>query len=272
MKRYITRILHSILAALLLITMLAVPAAAQEQEEIIAPDTNTETGTDTEVEAEAEAYTPAAVYYPGDTKLGHTWAEVVQITGSEAGGSFDAEANSSIENKTLSDGTSYMEGVTKNIPQGDASLDQYVYLVNDRVVACVTKARIPDSFDEAQVNERMKLFGAALPVDVAALNPNMAEMVSDQMQIQAGMSSWKGKGFTAIGVVDMDARVLTFTLLSDPTQSAEIKMQGLTGTENLTPEEKAQVNTYIDFLQAQTVKQVNEFIAFLNSQKTDSGQ
>lgn len=269
MKQYKKTILSGILAIEMLAMMLAVPAAAEEPEDIQEPAAAEETADYSEQDPDLESM-EMTVSFPGDSKLGRDWAGVLEAVKVENGDSFDVEKNTSIETKSLTNGNSFMEGVINGFTQGDATGDQYVYLVNDLTVAVVTRFHIPDNYDEGQLNESMKMYGLALPVDVAALNPAMVEMVSDQMPIQDGMSSWKKEGFTAVAAANAEARTMSFVVFADlngAKTDSEVKMQGLTGTETLTPEEKAQVNTYIDFLQSQTVKQVNDFIAFLNSQK-----
>ena len=74
--------------------------------------------------------------------------------------------------------------------------------------------------------------------------------------------------------IDENSQYLIFTVLAQmqDAKNTTMKMSGLSGTEDLTPEEIAMVNTYIDFMQSQVTQQVNQYIDFLKKQRPDSAQ
>ena len=116
----------------------------------------------------------------------------------------------------------------------------------------------------------MKMYGTPIPLDLSTVSSSLVEIMSDQVQLQTGMSSWPKERYTGVAFVDEASRSLYCVALAQQAEasaSSEVKMSGLTGTEDLTPAEVEQVNTYIDFIQSRMVQQVNEYIAFLKSRR-----
>ena len=261
MRHSTKRIIYFILAVMLLIVFSALPAIAEETE--------------------------GPVAFPGEEYFGKTWPEIVNAMKNYYGNRADIDNNSSIENKTLEDGTVYTEGIITDIPSGETGIteDHFYYLVNGQMVACIYKYNISENFD---INEGMqnlkRTYGTSVPLDISTQDPALLEMLSDQVQIKDGSDSWVRPGssdasypavlpgYTAVTQLDADPHIIYVALLAQSvgTKSPEIKMSGLSGTEDLTPEEITMLNTYIDFVRSAAIQQINDFIVFLKSQRNSS--
>ena len=258
------RFLSFLIAVMMICTMVAMTASAQEPAQEVPEDSQIP-------EAGIEADDPASntTSFPGESLLGHTWQEVMNMEKSEF--SMDVEANSSVENKTLSDGSSYMEAVIKNATDGRVTIDRYFYFVGDKLFALTNIYNVPEGYTIEQGLEGLKMYGAYIPLDLSSLNTLQKEIVSDQVTLQDGMMSWKSKyGFIAVAGRCEDSEHVFIMLLVNPNaarNSERTPIPGVTGMEDLTPEETEKVNSYIDFLQTQTAKQVNEYIEFLKKQR-----
>ena len=145
------------------------------------------------------------------------------------------------------------------------------------MIACVYKYHIPQDnsalLDQAKQNMN-NLFGEPLPFSNASQPGILLELVSDQAKLQEGMSFWIRTGVNAVMYIDENSQYLIFTVLAQmqDAKNTTVKMSGLSGTEDLTPEEISMVNTYIDFMQSQVTQQVNQYIDFLKKQRPDSAQ
>ena len=255
-------ILSTVLAMILLTAVLALPVMAEEA-----------AVTDMAESANTEIYSS----FPGQDYIGQSWTDILEKEKHNLGESADLSAHTSTEIKSLSDGTEFIEAVIKEVPQGDTMIDQYYYLSDDKMIACVYKYHIPQDnsalLDQAKQNMN-NLFGEPLPFSTASQPGILLEQVSDQAQLQEGMSSWSKPGVNAVMYIDENSQYLIFTVLAQmqDAKNTTVKMSGLSGTEDLTPEEIAMVNTYIDFMQSQVTQQVNQYIDFLKKQRPDSAQ
>jgi len=286
MKQNRKRILSIMAALMLSVIMIALPVAAEEAETIpdetaavetvveTAPEEMADAQTDTEIYPEQDESNTAPMPLPGQGNLGRTWQEVVETERIHFGENADISQNCSIENKTTEGGMAYTEGVITGVPQGEDMItaDQYYYLTDNKVVALVHKYILSDSsLDiELALDSIKRSYGPGAPLDASTLNSTLLEMVRDQIDVQTGMLSWVRDGVTAVVQTDKDASVMYLVLIPQAgadSQSAAVKLHGLTGTEDLTPDEIRMVNTFIDFLQAKMIPQVNEYIEFLKGQR-----
>ena len=265
------RFLSILMAVMMICTMVVLPVAAQEASEeapgeiVAQPDSSEEAR-----QADAQADDPEMIVsFPGQDLLGHTWADVLTVEKAEF--STDVEANSSIENKTLSDGSSYMEVVMKNVSGQIGTIDRYLYFVGDKLFAVTNIFSIPEGYTMEQGLDNLKRYGTGVPLNLSTVNTLQKEMVSDQVTLKDGMSTWKSaNGFIAVAGPIEDSKQIFIMLLTDLNAVAKTdrtQLPGVVGMQDLTPEETEKVNSYIDFLQAQTAKQVNEYIEFLKSQR-----
>ena len=286
MKQNRKRILSIMAALILSVIMIALPVAAEEAETVpdetaaaetvveTAPEEMADAQADTEIYPEQDESNTVPMGLPGQENLGKTWQEVVDTVRMSFGENADISQNCSVENKTTEDGMAYTEGIITGVPQGEEMItaDQYYYLLDSKVAALVYKFILSDSsVDIALAEDSIKRsYGQGAPVDASTLNSKLLEMVRDQLDVQTGMLSWVRDGVTAVVQTDKDANVMYLVLIPQAIaggQSSEVKLQGLTGTEDLTPDEIKMVNTYIDFLQAKMIPQVNEYIEFLKGQR-----
>lgn len=277
MKHIKKRIFHLILSVMLLIVSSALPAfAAEEAAEPVPEETGNAGGRNVDIDM---------VVFPGEEYIGKTWPEIVTYLKAFYGDKVDIDKNCSIENKTLEDGTAYSEGIVTGIPSGepDLTIDQYYYLPNGQMAACVYKYNIPEAIDmNLGMTNMINTYGGSIPLDASTLDSTLMEMVSDQMQISSGMTSWTKPaisagsdspvrpGFTSVAQTDADSRAMYIALITEAVsgdKETELKMSGLSGTEDLTPEEITIVNAYIDYIQSHVTQQVNDFITFLKAQR-----
>ena len=262
MKRNMKAIFSTVLAMILLTAVLTLPVIAEEA-----------AATDMAEPADTEFYAS----FPGQDYIGQSWTDILEGEKHNWGESADVSSLTSTEIRTLSDGTEFIEAVLKDVPQGGTTIDQYYYLSDDKMIACVYKYHIPQdnsaSLDQAMQNTN-NLYGEPLPFSTASQNSRLLELVSDQAQLQEGMSSWSKPGVNAVMYIDENSQYLIFTVLAQmqDAKNTTVKMSGLSGTEDLTPEEIAMVNTYIDFIQSQVTQQVNQYIDFLKKQRPDAAQ
>lgn len=214
--------------------------------------------------------------FPGENHIGQSWNEILESEKALVYDStFDFHANASAENKTLSDGTAFIEASILGVPSYQTTIDQYYYLINNKMTACIYKYQIPEQHTAEEATEYLTgVMGASLPLNLTSISTSQMEMISDQAELKEGLQSWQKDGITVVIYVnDEDPQVLNYVLIApadkikDP---SEIKLSGLTGTEDLTAEEIEKVNTYIDFLQSQIMTQTNAFIAYLKTQRQDA--
>jgi len=261
MRRNMKAILNTVLAMILLTAVLALPVMAEEA-----------AATDMSGPADTEIYAS----FPGQDYIGQSWTYILEREKQYFGESEDVSSHTSTEIRSLSDGTEFIEAVIKDVFQGDTIIDQYYYLSDNVTIACVYKYHIPQdaaALDQA-VQNMNRLFGEPLPFSTASQNSRLLELVSDQAQLQEGMSSWTKSGLKGVMYIDENSQYLIFTVLAQlqDAKDATVKMSGLSGTEDLTPEEITMVNTYIDFMQSQVTQQVNQYIDFLKKQRPDAAQ